>query len=139
MDVQKAMSTVQDQRLAFWFNNGKVVRSLDELSKALKILDPAVFRYHVSKDKNDIYNWILGVFGDDVLAAQIKGELAQAAMARKVEEHLGSLKKPKVTFVPKAPMGNASAQKLSKAPVKKQAGVKLSPAKKPVPAKKKKA
>lgn len=42
----------------FWLENGVVVKSLYELSDALKTMEPELFSKHVNKGKNDISDWI---------------------------------------------------------------------------------
>ena len=91
MDAKKALSTISDAHLAFWFNNGVVVKSLKELAHHLDSIDQNVFHYHVNHDKNDIFNWVQDVFSDNVLAQSIKGELNSKNMARKIFAHIQEL------------------------------------------------
>jgi hypothetical protein len=92
-DVVRALSQVSDPYLAFWFNNGVIVKSLKEMAGALETVDNDVFHYHVNKDKNDIYNWVVDVFADDSLASRIRQETNRREMARKIRVRIRELEK----------------------------------------------
>ena len=115
LNADNILKPVPDGRLAFWFHNGVIVRSLEELANVLDSLDPAVFKYHVNHDKNDVCAWIEGVFCDDVLVEVLKCELNQKRAAEKIRRHIGFLKQP--IAPPKAPRPKSRA----KAPKKKAA------------------
>jgi hypothetical protein len=99
VDVDRALAGASNPHLAFWFSNGVIVRSLRELAKALETLDNDVFHYHVNNDKNDIYNWVVDVFGDDVLAEKIRDETNRRELARKIRAHIKELEKEKRILV----------------------------------------
>jgi hypothetical protein len=54
----------------FYLHDGRSLGSLEELRAALLVMDDSLFYYHVAPGRNDFANWILGVFGDEVLAAR---------------------------------------------------------------------
>ncbi|MEM4259763.1 MAG: hypothetical protein QXG00_00845 [Candidatus Woesearchaeota archaeon] len=56
----------------FYLCNGDVLRSIEELYDYVSIMPDFVFYHHVSKERNDFYNWIKDVFQDIGLANQIK-------------------------------------------------------------------
>lgn len=56
-----------------WFvlNDGRKLRTIDELKESLKVMENNIFSHHVNQDKNDFYSWILHVFNDAKLAEKI--------------------------------------------------------------------
>lgn len=66
----------------FYCKNGKVIRSLGELSREVKSLDEGTFNHHVSEEKNDFANWVNDVVGDAVLANRMKISKRQSTMSR---------------------------------------------------------
>ncbi len=69
--AKKALSEVYDH-LCFFLNDGRVLKSLKDLGKALKQMPSDVYKHHVNKHKNDFANWVNDVFGDDKLAKELK-------------------------------------------------------------------
>jgi hypothetical protein len=59
------------QESYFWLKNGAAIKSIDELSKALKTMPDDVFNHHVNSEKNDFANWICDVLKDKKLAQKI--------------------------------------------------------------------
>lgn len=55
----------------FYLQNGVVLRSLRELSDALKEMDEELFDKHVTHDRNDFAEWIRGVFQHEDLSASL--------------------------------------------------------------------
>jgi hypothetical protein len=56
----------------FWLKDGRALKSISELSKALKKMPKDIFLHHVNQEKNDFSSWISGVFGNLGLAEKIK-------------------------------------------------------------------
>jgi hypothetical protein len=54
----------------FYMKNGYVLKSIEDLSEALKIIDDSEFHNHVTNDRNDFADWINTVFSDKELANQ---------------------------------------------------------------------
>jgi hypothetical protein len=69
-------------QLHFWCNDGRVLRSLDDLDGALREMDDNVFSYHATEEKNDFSSWVGDVFGDDKLARDL-GKSANRKQAAK--------------------------------------------------------
>jgi NAD+--asparagine ADP-ribosyltransferase len=90
---KKVLSDVPEPQMAFWFNNGVIAKNIYEFVSAIESCDKAVFDYHSNSEKNDFYNWILGVLGDDVLAKRIKKELDQKKFAKKIRRRIKELEK----------------------------------------------
>ncbi len=68
--------------------NGRVLKNLHELSNALVSMDQGTFSHHVTREKNDFANWILGVFKDEGLSRQIAAMKSREAVSRRVLEAL---------------------------------------------------
>ena len=57
---------------AFWVNNGPVVKSLEDLVKALKGMQMMQYAYHTKRDGNDFAKWIHDCLGDKCMATRLK-------------------------------------------------------------------
>ena len=77
VDAHRVLSDVPQPHMAFWFTNGTIARNIYELVNAVVACDSKTFEYHLNKEKNDFYRWVLEVLGDDVLAKAIKKEFDQ--------------------------------------------------------------
>lgn len=93
VDAHRALSDVLDPSFAFWLTNGTIVRNIYELVSAIESCNNNTFKYHVNKEKNDFYSWILDILGDDVLAKRIKKELDQKKFAAKIKKRIKELEK----------------------------------------------
>ena len=77
----------------FWINNGAVLKSLQELSGALKGIAKEQFRHHVNREKNDFAKWVDEVVQDAWLAKAVARVRSAAALDRKVEARVKQLKR----------------------------------------------
>lgn len=93
VDVGKALADVPGSNLAFWFCNGTIAKNVYEFVSTIENCDKGVFEYHVNSEKNDFYNWILNVLGDDILAKRVKKELDQKKFAKKIRRRIKELEK----------------------------------------------
>ncbi len=93
VDAKKALADVPESRLAFWFTNGTIAKNLYEFVSAIESCDAGVFTYHANNEKNDFYNWILNVLGDEVLAKRVKKEYDQKSFAKKIRRRIRELEK----------------------------------------------
>jgi len=57
---------------AFWVNNGPVVKSLEDLVKALKEMSDEQYAYHTKRDGNDFARWVQDCLRDTVSATGLK-------------------------------------------------------------------
>lgn len=64
---------VPDQ-FCFYASDGKVVKNLKDLVKAIDQMTDDVFNYHANKEKNDFSNWIRDVMQYHDLAHNILGK-----------------------------------------------------------------
>jgi hypothetical protein len=77
----------------FFCSNGQTFANLRDLHAGLLMMKDEHFRHHVSEAKNDFAAWIKGVFGDQVLAAELSQVRSRALTAYKVGQRVRSLKK----------------------------------------------
>ena len=70
----------------FYFCDGKVASSVEELVWHIRDLSPEQYKAHVSQEKNDFYNWINDCINKDV-AGQVKGFIAQRKMIEILTGH----------------------------------------------------
>ncbi len=75
----------------FFLSNGKVIKTLPELSFALKISDDHVFSQHVNSKKNDFAAWVSNSFDDDVLKNKIWEAKDKKHMINLIDERLFGL------------------------------------------------
>jgi len=93
VDLHRILSDVPQPYLAFWFTNGVIARNIYELVNSIESCDKSVFEYHINEEKNDFYNWILDVLGDDILAKKIKSEFDQKRFIKKIRARIKELEK----------------------------------------------
>ena len=98
------------QEQSFHLANGRVLKNLHELSNALISMDEKTFSHHVTKDRNDFSNWILGVFRDEELSRQIAKNRNRESMQGKLSDALKAASK-KVQPASSAPSAVAPIQK----------------------------
>jgi hypothetical protein len=77
----------------FFCANGQTFANLRDLHAGLLMMKDEHFRHHVSEAKNDFASWIKGVFGDQVLAAELSQVRSRALTAYKVGQRVRALKK----------------------------------------------
>jgi hypothetical protein len=66
----------------------RTLRSLDDLSEAINLIDPDTFHKHVNPDKNDFANWVEYVFGEVDLANQLRKFPTPLRMMVSIEKFL---------------------------------------------------
>jgi hypothetical protein len=88
-------ANVQDKRnfavaddQAFVLSNGEKLRTLDELSEAINLIDPDTFHAHVNEEKNDFASWVEHVFGEMELAENLRKFPTPLRMMVSIEKFL---------------------------------------------------
>ena len=78
-----------DNEQCFWTTDGQIISDLVGLRDALCDMAEDVFKYHVTKDKNDFATWIHDILHDDELAVSIrtakKPKTAHAIVVRRLK------------------------------------------------------
>ena len=68
----------------------RTLKTLDDLSEAINLIDPETFQKHVNEEKNDFANWVQYVFGEDALADQLRKFPTPLRMMVSIEKFLRS-------------------------------------------------
>ena len=87
------LSPVEQRWQAFWFNNGPVVSSLEQMQKALSRVKKNTFTHHVNKKKNDLALWVQYVIGDKELAKKLKKNRTKQSAGKTLKSRVNALKK----------------------------------------------
>lgn len=89
------LTNVEDKRnfrvteeKAFVLSTGEKLFTLDELSEAINLIEPEVFRAHVNETKNDFAAWVEGVFEEGALAEQLRQHATPLRMMVSIEKFL---------------------------------------------------
>jgi hypothetical protein len=77
--------------LAFYCNDGRVLRNLQELADALYVMSEDTYRYHSNDSKNDFAAWVRDVFGDARLSNELLRSSSRKQAADKVAHRVASL------------------------------------------------
>lgn len=87
----------------------RVLRTLDDLSEAINLIDPETFQRHVNADKNDFAAWVEHVFGEAELAATLRAFPTPLRMMVAIERFLrGTLTPLGQKTAPEAPAAPAA-------------------------------
>lgn len=89
-DKERRTLSFADEGHAFTLRDGRKLYSLKDLVDALRTMDEATFRYHVTKERNDFRNWIKGVLYDKKLARLLRWTTTHRTTLKKIESWLES-------------------------------------------------
>lgn len=56
---------------AFYCADGSILKNLRELAQKLKTISPEAYSHHANSYRNDFYNWIKDVYGNEKLAKEV--------------------------------------------------------------------
>jgi|GEM_PF-3827033 len=73
---------------AFGLSTGEKLYSLDQLSEAINLIEPDIFRAHVNEEKNDFAAWVDNVFEEHGLAEQLRQHPTPLRMMVSIEKFL---------------------------------------------------
>jgi len=106
---------------------GRPIKSLRQLAKALPSMSDSTFNHHVNEHKNDFYNWVLHVYKDQKLANKIKNTTSPHETLLVIQgrfRELNLMKKNKKAtpkkVTKKRPVKKAAKRTVKKAPLKKK-------------------
>jgi len=77
----------------FIFHNGKEAHNLLEFLEVLRKADQSLVNEHVTDNRNDFYNWIKDVIGDEELAEAIRNVRMRADIIYLIEKRIEWYKK----------------------------------------------
>lgn len=89
--VLNIMQQPIEPRYYFYLSNGQVIKSLEELSLLIEIMDDNVFYSHVTSYKNDFARWIFEVFRLEDLAQKIGPVKSKQDMARILKAYMQNI------------------------------------------------
>jgi len=69
-EANRRLGDVPDEK-RFWCQDGKLIKNIGELGKALNDMSDETFHYHSGEERSDFSNWIRDVVGDVKLAKDI--------------------------------------------------------------------
>lgn len=75
----------------FWCHDGKVIKNLKELRKALNDMSDETFHHHLGGGRNDFSKWIREVVGDDKLAEALGKAKSRMHASKAVAERISFL------------------------------------------------
>jgi histidinol-phosphate/aromatic aminotransferase/cobyric acid decarboxylase-like protein len=78
--AQQFLAKVPEENI-FWCCDGTTFRDIKELADALAAMSEDVFIRHVNSEKNDFYNWVRDVIGDEELADELVAAKTRAEAA----------------------------------------------------------
>lgn len=88
----------------FWCCDGRVMRNLTDLEKALDSMSDEAFAHHANEERNDFSIWVRGVIRDETLAKSLEKSVNRSQAAKKVAERINVLEgKLREKPAPKAP------------------------------------
>jgi len=80
------------EEMVFWCYNGRCLKSLDELERALTDMSDETFGYHSGGERSDFRNWVRYVVGDDKLARDLEKAGSREQARRAVAKRIAFLK-----------------------------------------------
>jgi len=89
-EAKKRLGDVPDAK-RFWCHDGKVIKNLRELRKALDDMSDETFRYHLGGGRNDFSKWIREVVGDEELANDLNKAKSRVEADRAVADRVSFL------------------------------------------------
>lgn len=89
-DAKRRLADVPDDK-RFWCHDGKVIKNLRELRKALNDMSDETFHYHLGGGRNDFSKWIREVVGDNELAEALNETRSRMQASQPVAERISFL------------------------------------------------
>jgi len=75
----------------FWCHDGKLIKNVGELEKALNNMRDETFHYHSGEGRNDFSNWIRDVVGDNKLANDLSKAKSRIQASKAVAQRISFL------------------------------------------------
>jgi hypothetical protein len=91
-EAKRRLGDVPDDK-RFWCHDGKPIKNLRELRKALIEMSDETFHYHLGGGRNDFSKWIREVVGDDKLAEDFSKTKSRMQASQTVAEKISFLER----------------------------------------------
>lgn len=89
-EAERRLGDVPDDK-CFWCHDGKGIKNLRELRKALIDMTDETFYYHSGEERKDFGNWVRDVVGDDKLARDLNKARSRMQASQAVAERISFL------------------------------------------------
>jgi hypothetical protein len=89
-EANRRLGDVPDEK-HFWCHDGKLLKNLEELEKALIDMSDEIFHYHLGEGRNDFSNWIRDVVGDNRLANDLSKAKSRIQASKAVAQRISFL------------------------------------------------
>lgn len=89
-EAKRRLGDVPDEK-RFWCQDGKAIKNLKELRKALIDISDETFHYHSGGGRNDFSKWIREVVGDERLANELAKVRSRLQASQAVAERISFL------------------------------------------------
>jgi uncharacterized protein HemY len=89
-EAKRRLGDVPDEK-RFWCQDGKAIKNLRDLRKALIDISDGTFHYHLSEGRNDFSKWIREVVGDEKLANELARAKSRLQASQAVAERISFL------------------------------------------------
>ena len=89
-EAKRRLGDVPDDK-RFWCHDGKAIKNVRELRKALTDMSDETFHYHLSGGRNDFSKWVREVVGDDKLAGDLGKTKSRIQASKAVADRISFL------------------------------------------------
>lgn len=89
-EAKRRLSDVPDEK-RFWCHDGRYIKNLGELEKALSDMGDEVFHRHSGEGRSDFSNWVRDVIGDDKLARDLGKARSRVQASQAVAQRISFL------------------------------------------------
>ena len=89
-EAKRRLGDVPDEK-RFWCHDGKTIKNVKELGRALIEMSDETFHYHLSEGRNDFSKWVREVVGDDQLAETLGKTKSRIQATKAVAERVSFL------------------------------------------------
>jgi hypothetical protein len=89
-EAKRRLGDVPDDK-RFWCHDGKVIKNLRELRKALIDISDETFHHHLSEGRSDFSKWIREVVRDEKLANELSKVRSRIQASQAVAERISFL------------------------------------------------
>jgi len=90
-EANRRLGDVPDDK-HFWCHDGKLIKNLRELGKALNDMSDETFHYHLGEGRNDFSNWVRDVVGDNKLANDLSKAKSRIQAGKAVAQRISFLR-----------------------------------------------